>query len=308
MDNSVIVTGATSYIAVALIERLMKSRYTVYAVIRPNSANRSRIPQNIKIKLIELDMENIDLLPELGLPPCCALYHFAWSGVRGEQRQDSLLQRKNLYQTEKVIIAACEMGIPYFIGIGSQAEYGITSGKISEDTEIKPVTEYGRKKAQAYHYGIEMSKKEHFTFIWARIFSVYGEGDDKSTLLMQCVDKMLRNDPISLSPCEHLWDYTYVADVAEALFLLLDKKVASGAYNVSYGQAQKLKEFILQIKKIIGSGSALHFGAYPYGPLPPVQMDPDVKKLKVSTGWKPETAFEDGVRQIIKRTIQNEKN
>lgn len=308
MNKSVIVTGATSYIAVALIERLIKSEYTVYAVIRPNSANRLRIPQDIRIKLIELDMADIGRLPELGLPHCCALYHFAWSGVRGEQRQDALLQEKNLYQTKKVISAACEMGIPNFIGIGSQAEYGITSNRISEDMELKPVTEYGRKKAQAYHFGMEITEKAPITFIWARIFSVYGEGDDKSTLLMQCMDKMRRNEPISLSPCEHLWDYTYVTDVAEALFLLLDKKAVSGAYNVSFGEAQKLKDFVLQIKKITGSDSVLHFGAIPYGSLPTVQMDPDVNKLKDSTGWKPEIAFEDGIRQIIKRTVQNEKD
>ena len=116
---------------------------------------------------------------------------------------------------------------------------------------------------------------------------------------MQCVAKMKENEAVELSPCEHMWDYTYIDDVANALFLLMSRKVDSGAYNISYGKAQKLKEYVLQIRNILHSESYLNFGAFPYQNNAIVQMKPDVSKLKKQTGWKPEIDFETGIKKII---------
>ena len=58
----VIVTGATSNIAISLINKLIREKYYVYAVIRPDTKNRYKIPQNDKISVLDIDMEVISKL------------------------------------------------------------------------------------------------------------------------------------------------------------------------------------------------------------------------------------------------------
>lgn len=296
--KNIIVTGATSYIAVALINRLVCAGFIVYAVIRPGTMNRDKIPKNENIRVLELDMEEIDKLAEMKLY-ASAIYHFAWEGVRGEARNNSDLQFKNYELSKKCIEVSIKMKIPYFIGIGSQEEYGITEQVITERTMLKPISEYGKEKAETYYYGMELSRNASIKFLWARIFSAYGIGENSNTLLMQCINKMQNHESMNLTLCQHMWDYTYVDDVAEALFLLLDKRVESGAYNISYGHARILKEFVLDMKRILKSNSILNFGAIPYSAVGPIQMNPDVSKLIEATEWVPKIDFETGIRKMI---------
>lgn len=298
--KSVIVTGATSYIAVALINRLLLEDYKVYAVTRPKSLNLAKIPKHKNVEIIELDMEEIEQLVDYRLGNVDALYHFAWEGVRGEARNDTILQQRNFMCSVRCINAAIHMNIPCFVGIGSQAEYAITKEVISENTPLAPNTEYGKKKVAVYKYGMDICKaNREFRFLWARIFSTYGVGESNNTLIMKCIKKMHKGEEINLSPCQHLWDYTYVDDVAEALFLLLISNANDGAYNISSGLARPLKEFVEIIKYSMASDSKLNFGVIPYGNTIPVQMNPDVSKLEKATGWKAKTSFEKGIRRVI---------
>lgn len=70
----VIVTGATSNIAISLINKLIREKYYVYAVIRPDTKNRYKIPQNDKISVLDIDMEEISKLGDYNIR-ACAIYH-----------------------------------------------------------------------------------------------------------------------------------------------------------------------------------------------------------------------------------------
>ncbi len=297
--NTILVTGATSCIAVSLIKRLLKDGYYVHAVVRPKSDHLMRLPQHENLRIYELEMSEIHKLDGLVINTIDAVYHFAWEGVRGAKRDDKMLQEKNYHASIKCVKAAVESGIPYFIGIGSQAEYGITEGLITEDACLRPVTEYGKMKARTFYTGQKICDGTKTQFVWARIFSVYGREDDKNTLLMQCIEKMKKNETIDLSPCEHMWDYTYIEDVSDALLLLLKKRVPAGAYNISYGEPHVLKEYVLRLKQMIGSDSQLNFGKIPYGNQGVIQMNPCIDKIRKAVGWEPKTDFESGIEKIL---------
>lgn len=60
----VVVTGASGFIGAYLIQELLKdTENEIYAVIRPNSSNRDRVPQDDRVKIVELDMAQIEELP-----------------------------------------------------------------------------------------------------------------------------------------------------------------------------------------------------------------------------------------------------
>lgn len=60
----VVVTGASGFIGAYLIQELLKdTENEIYAIIRPNSSNRDRVPQDDRVKIVELDMDQIEELP-----------------------------------------------------------------------------------------------------------------------------------------------------------------------------------------------------------------------------------------------------
>ena len=54
--KKIVVTGATSFIGVHLIQALLKKNCFIYAVVRPKSININRLPKSFKLKVIELDI------------------------------------------------------------------------------------------------------------------------------------------------------------------------------------------------------------------------------------------------------------
>lgn len=299
MKNAV-VTGATSFIGVSLTDRLIQSGYNVFAVVRPGSAKLNRLTPSDALRVIELDTDSISSLPESIGESADMFFHLAWEGTRAPDSDNPGLQQKNYQSSIKAIEAAAELKCRVFVGAGSQAEYGEFKGGTDERYRAQPVTEYGKAKLKTYRDGCEKANILHMNFVWPRIFSVYGEYDYPSTLIMTCIRKMLRDEVVPLSQCVQKWDFLYVDDAAEALVQLGLKGRNGEIYNIASGILKPLKDYVLEIRKIIGSASQLEFGAVPYGDKGPVSFEPLVDKIRTELHWRPKTDFRTGIMKIIR--------
>lgn len=295
--KKVVVTGATSFIGVHLINQLIEAGYYVYAVARPASVNMYRIPSSDKVKILELELCQIEKIIEL-IPSADVFYHLAWEGTRAPYRDDKKLQEKNYQCSVAAMRSAIALGVDLFVGSGSQAEYGKMTGEISEKYPCRPITAYGIEKYHASQTLAEMAEKAQIRFCWMRIFSLYGDLDYSSTLVMSCIDKMKKNLPIQLTECTQNWDYTFIGDAVEAMVLFIDKSNNSGVYNIASGASRPLREYVEEIKEVLHSDSLVEYGAVPYGPEGPVSMKPVVNKMKNELNWTPKTSFRHGIEMI----------
>lgn len=305
MKNAII-TGATSFIGIYLIKMLLDNDYFVTAVVRPNSVHLSRIPKNDRITVIELDMQEIKLLPvKVDKKKNYEIfYHLAWDGSRIPYRDDKLLQEVNYINAVSAFETALVMDCKTFVGTGSQAELGKCVGKITEEHEAYPITEYGKAKLKTYNKLMEMANAYNIKFIWTRLFSAYGIYDYAGTLISSTITKMMKNEEILLTKCLQNWDFIYIEDVAEALYLLGSAKCSGGIYNIASGISKPLKEFVVDMKKITNSKSNLIFGAIPYGSEGIVNFEPVVDKLKNKLNWACKVTFEEGIEKIMAHSIK----
>lgn len=292
--KKIIVTGANCFIAKPLIEDLLKRNYFVYAVVR-DSSKCSNVAKNLKY--IESDLCDYDKLPNLINDTCYAMFHFAWNGTRGETRNDYALQEQNYLDSIKALQSASKLGCQFFIGAGSQAEYGVLNKKINENDTPQPNTAYGINKLKFTEYALKEQTNLKLTVIMPRFFSLFGEGDYAGTLIESTIDKMLRNEPCDFSRATQNWNYMYIADCVAALIYLLENK-GSGIYNFGTLDTRILKDYILEIKDIIGSSSELNFGAIPDPKTGLVSISPDVTKL-TSSGFNKFTPFRQAIQNII---------
>lgn len=297
----VIVTGATGFIGTALCRELLQNGHEVIAVIRPDSKRKGKLyleeEQGANCRILELSLDNLASLSEM-VEKADVFYHLAWNGAAGAEREDFDIQYTNIGYTAAAVRAATQCGCKKFIGAGSQAEYGVVSGMAKEEETLpRPFMMYGAAKLAACHMGRLVAKREQISFVWPRIYSIYGVGENAGTLVSYVIDTLKKGGVPELSPCENRWNFMHITDCAEALRILGERKETEGIYHVASEDTRLLKEFVEEIRDIVSPGSALRFGAKKSDPERTFQLEPDTKRLK-DLGFYAKKCFRGGIGEM----------
>ena len=291
------ITAANCFIGLPLVRKASDCGWNVVAVVRKGNTQKEMIDTISNTSVIELNLEEYSRLGEKVGPVDC-LVMLTWNGTRGQARSDEYLQVKNYECCYAAVESAIKYGCKKIVTAGSQAEYGIVDGIITEETICNPNTEYGKYKLKLYHSVSELCAKNNVTHIEPRFFSLYGPGDFENTLIMANIRKMLKNEACDMTECSQLWDYLYIDDAVDALEKLCARG-NSGIYNFGSGDVRPLYEYMEEMKLVIHSESELNFGAVPYGSAGPVSIHPSVKKLQNEINWKAQYSFKDGIETIL---------
>lgn len=195
-----------------------------------------------------------------------------------------------------------EYGVSLFVESGSQAEYGTVIEKITEDTPCNPFSEYGKAKLEALKQGFLFAKQTGMKYLHLRIFSLFGENDHPWTLVMSCINKMLLNDPIDLSPCTQNWNFLYVKDAVRQIVGLCNYAVNSTEFqheifNIASKDTRVLMDFVKDMYSLTNSKSELNFGAII--PTNTVSLNPDTTKTEKAAGFISDYTFKDVIDIII---------
>lgn len=304
----ILITGATSMIGSALIERLAHDGHRVIAVVRTNAAKTLRIRQLPFVEIVHCDMDSYGNFSRLISDSVDAAVLMAWNGTRGKDRMDAAIQQQNEVCNASLLPELAKLGCHMIMTAGSQAEYGplYSEQAQTEDMEPHPNTEYGKSKLRFYQMADSFCREQDIRLIEPRFFSLYGPDDNENTLIMSLLRSMLRNEPCKMTSCVQLWDFLYIDDAVDGLVKLLTKEHLRGIYNFGSGDSRPLKEYIEEMYRMTGSRSSLLYGAIPYPETGMVSIHPSVDRLR-ATGWAPKVRFADGIDKIITAKYSDEK-
>lgn len=297
--KTIVITGATGFIGVHLLQQLYTDDCEIYAVTRDGSPNRARLTVFPKVKTVCCDMAAAPQLRNLLPEHIDVFYHLAWEGTRRPQRDDEVLQKKNYQAALQAYEIAREKGCRRFVGAGSQAEYGKTVGLISESYPARPDTMYGKYKLQAGQDLLQKGKQDGIAVIWPRFFSVYGRYDSPQTLIMTALAKFQHNEPIKLTECIQNWNYLYVKDAGRMLALLGLRDCETGVYHCASCDNRPLRDYVLELKKLLHSESVPAFGAVPYGSEGVVSFQPDISRFRRAFPFFTFTSFDNGIHEMV---------
>lgn len=299
--SKIIITGATSFIGANLVRKLLNEDHKVLAVIRKSSKKSNILGANKNLKIIELNMNEYNKFNLIIKEQYDVFISLAWNGTRGQDRENKDIQFNNYQNSLDGIKSAINLGCKKIILAGSQAEYGKHSIIISEKSECHPETQYGKYKLKLFQDANELCKKYNVSCIEPRFFSLYGPGDNEATMIISILKKMINNQDCELTSCEQFWNFMYINDAIEALYLLIKNKSVNGIYNFGSNDTRKLKLFIYQMQEITNSKSRLLFGKIdtPQNKLNNVM--PDITKLTTTLQWSPPTSFDDGIKNIVNK-------
>ena len=274
-----IVTGAAGFAGYHVTTHLLEHGYEVYAVVRPGSSHNDRLNKNNKrLHIVELDCKDYSQIAESINEQCDIVFHLAWAGGR----DDFYEQYANIEAAVQVVETAAKLGCKRLIGIGSQAEYGIVEGLITEDLKPNPINAYGAAKVAAMQLTKRRCEQLGIEWIWGRIFSLYGKYEPAGRMLPDLIRKLKNGETVCLSDCTQNWDYLDASDAAEAIIALGETGHAGEIYNIANGDYRPLKEFVEEVRTEINKGNVV-FGdrANPF-----ISLQPCVEKIYKDTGWK----------------------
>jgi nucleoside-diphosphate-sugar epimerase len=263
----VLATGGTGFVGRHVVRELLARGHAVSVMVRS--------PVEIEgVKVLQADTHSELGRSIAGYGAPDALVHLAWPG---------LPNYKDLFHLEQNLFADYQF-IKAFAGqvlvAGTCFEYGMQSGCLSEDTPTLPSNPYGMAKDMLRR----MLELLPLHLQWARLFYLYGEGQNPKSLLSQ-LDRAIDSGATSfdMSGGEQLRDFLPIEEAAHRLVLLLESG-QRGTFNVCSGTPTSVRSLVERHIDKRGARLTLNLGRYPYPDYEPMAFWGDGRKLAAALG------------------------
>lgn len=301
MKETIIVTGSTGFVGSKLVKFLLKMGCRVIAIVRSTSRSLYRLPsEDPNLIIIFHELDDFDTLYKILIRynKPIAFYHLAWEGVDNLSRNQTL-QFNNIPMTLGTIQLASKLGCSQWIGTGSQAEYGPQNRKLSESDPTNPRTLYGTAKLAAGLGSIILGEQLGIDVAWVRVFSLYGPDDNSGWMITDITRQLREGKRPAMTKGEQLWDYLYIDDAVNALYIIGHKRKLNGIYNLGSGNCQTIKSIAEIARDIIDPSLSIDFGEIPYRSDQVMHLEANINRLVTDTGWKPQTNIQEGLKKTI---------
>ena len=297
--ESILVTGGAGYIGSILVPKLLSEGYkvTVFDLLIYDQAplldycadsNFDFIRGDIcDTKLINSLIPRFDVILPLaaivGVPACKLNPKTSWE-INYDANMNIL---KNVSSAQKVIFPTSNSGY----GIGEKDKF------CTEETPLRPISDYGRAKVEVEKAWLE--KGNAITFRLATVFGV-SPRMRLDLLVNDFTFRACRDRFVVLFEEHFRRNYIHVRDVAKAFSFGLKnfEKMKGEPYNVGLSSANLTKRQLCE--KIKAYVPDFYFHSAPIG------SDPDKRDYIVSNekleslGWKPDYSLDDGIKELIK--------
>lgn len=275
----VLVTGASGFIGNYVVTELLKNKHEVITTSR-NEQKAKTLSWFNHVKYIPLDLsqinnginyfnlfDNPDIVIHLaweGLPNYNALFHF----------------EKNLFNHYIFLKNLISNGAKDITVAGTCLEYGLQEGKLSETMPAMPANSYAVAKDSLRKFLEKLQNHIPYSLKWARLFYMYGEGQNPNSLLAQLESAINNGEKeFNMSGGNQQRDYLPVEKMAEYILQIALQKKVEGIINCCSGVPVTINQLIADFLFEKNQTIHLNKGFYPYTVHEPMNFWGDNTKL-----------------------------
>lgn len=278
--KKILVTGATGFIGNCVVSDLVQHGFDVVATSR-NIVKAGNATWFGSVNYIPLDLEKFDdsvnYFEYFSRPDL--IIHLAWEGLpnyRSSFHVEVNLPRHYSF-LKNIILNGCKD----VTVTGTCFEYGMQSGKLSENLKAQPDNPYAVAKNTLNNSLEKFRKTEPFELKWVRLFYMYGKGQNPAALFSQ-LDKAIKNGDkeFNMSGGEQIRDFLPVEVVAAYIIKIALQHKISGIINCCSGTPVKVKDLVQDYLRIQKKDIRLNLGYYEYPDYEPMEFWGDNQKLQ----------------------------
>ncbi|WP_027186551.1 SDR family oxidoreductase [Desulfovibrio inopinatus] len=296
-----LVTGGAGFIGSHLVDRLLDEGYRVrvidnFSTGRPdNLAHQANSPD---LELLQADIADYASI-EKAFQGVDHVYHLAaLADIVPSIQQPREYYLSNVDGTFNVMEASKNAGIKRFMYTASSSCYGIPDTYPTPETaEIRPQYPYALTKYLGEQTALHWGQVYKFPVVSLRLFNVFGPRSRTSgtygAVFGVFLAQKLAGKPFTIvGDGTQTRDFTYVTDIANAMFCAVQSDIGGEIFNVGSGGHYS----VLQLVELLG-------GEHTFIPKRPGEPDctfADITKITKLLEWTPRISFEQGVAEVLK--------
>ena len=216
MSRLLLVTGATGFVGRQVLRALSGHGATIRLVGRDATA-RQFADASVEefIRTPDLFAETADWWAR-ACEGVDTVVHVAWYAEPGKYLE-SPRNIDCLRGTLELAQGAVRASVRRFVGIGTCAEYDLSTGLLEVGTPLRPTTPYAAAKAATFLALSQWLPREHVEFAWCRLFYLYGEGEDSRRLVPYIRERLANEEPAELTDGAQVRDFMDVRDAGRMI-------------------------------------------------------------------------------------------
>lgn len=293
-----IITGGAGFIGSHLVDVLLEKQYSV-TVIDNFSTGRLLNLDHVKniVKIIEADISTPgDWVKEFS--DTDFVYHLAaLADIVPSIQNPEGYYKSNVNGTFNVLQASRLGKIKKLVYAASSSCYGIPDEyPTKESAEIRPQYPYALTKRMGEELVLHWGQVYKLPVVSTRFFNVYGPRSRTSgtygAVFGVFLAQKLAGKPFTIvGDGKQTRDFTYVRDVADAIYSVSQSSVTNEIFNVGSGASVSVNRIV----ELLGGQKTF----IPKRPGEPDCTFADINKIQNKIGWTPKISIEEGIQKLI---------
>ena len=316
--EKVLITGGAGFIGFHLSKKLLENNYFVVAIDNMNDyydvdlkkARLDILKEYKNFSFYKIDISNksdlLDLFADNKFDIVINLA--AQAGVRYSIDHPDSYIFSNIVGFFNILECCRIYPVKHLLFASSSSIYGKNNSipYKTDDNVDKPVSLYAATKKSDELMAYAYSNLYNIKVTALRFFSVYGPYGRPDMAYFSFTNNIINNKEIKLFNNGDMYrDFTYVLDVVEAVYRLLDKiplkdglGVYYKVYNIGNNNPVKISYLVEILEKELGKKANIKY--LPMQPGEVYQTYADISEIKKDISFVPNTSIEDGLHQFVK--------
>ena len=316
--EKVLITGGAGFIGFHLSKKLLENNYFVVAIDNMNDyydvdlkkARLDILKEYKNFSFYKIDISNksdlLDLFADNKFDIVINLA--AQAGVRYSIDHPDSYIFSNIVGFFNILECCRNYPVKHLLFASSSSIYGKNNSipYKTDDNVDKPVSLYAATKKSDELMAYAYSNLYNIKVTALRFFSVYGPYGRPDMAYFSFTNNIINNKEIKLFNNGDMYrDFTYVLDVVEAVYRLLDKiplkdglGVYYKVYNIGNNNPVKISYLVEILEKELGKKANIKY--LPMQPGEVYQTYADISEIKKDISFVPNTSIEDGLHQFVK--------
>ena len=300
--NRILITGGTGFIGYHLAKKCIKLSWSVDSVSTKSPPKKRKLK---KVQYLKFDISKKENL----MKNLSSNYDYIvnLAGYVDHTNKNKTM-KSHFDGCKNLAMFFLKKKIKKFVQIGSSIEYGrLKSPQIENlDRFKKTYSYYGNAKQLSTKYLLNLFRKKKFPVTILRLYLVYGPYQSTNRVIPITITNAIKGIDFDCSEGKQLRDFLHIEDVVRAIIKSLKNKKTSGEIiNIGMGKPTKVKDLILKICRLVGSGKP-KFGKIDLRKDEMISLYPSISKAKKLIKWKPRIELNLGLKKFKKYFKKNE--